>query len=473
MSRTFLSLKIYNYRLWFFTAIVANTGTWMQRVAQDWLVLTQLTDRDGFAVGITTALQFLPLLFVTPYAGLLADRYDKRKIMYVTQTLMGVLAAALGVLVLTDNATVELVYVFAFVLGTVSAFDGPPRQVFVSELVPPSHLTNAIGLNSASFNGARLLGPAIAGLLIAAVGTGWVFVINGLSFGATIIGLMFMRSKDFNKSEPQPREKGQIRAAASYVRHRTDIVVIMVVAGVVSCLGLNFQLTSATMASEVFGKDAGEYGLLGSIMAIGSLTGALMAARRKQSRVRLVVVAAFGFGVTAGINAMMPTYWTYAISCIFVGYFTLTLLTSANMAIQTSVEPAIRGRVMALYQVVLMGSTPIGSPIVGWVSEHIHPRWGIGIGAIAAIVVSIGAVFWARKNWDLTVTYRKDETPHLLIIGPAEHAELKAQREAQREVEREKKRRSERTLDANTSEMTAISSATVAVPPRSATPEEP
>lgn len=469
MSRTFLSLKIYNYRVWFFTAIVANTGTWMQRVAQDWLVLTELTDNDAFAVGVTTALQFLPLLLVTPYAGVLADRYDKRKIMYVTQSLMGLLALGLGVLVLTDHATVELVYVFAFVLGTVSAFDTPPRQVFVSELVPPSHLANAIGLNSASFNSARLLGPAVAGLLIAAVGTGWVFVINGFSFGATLIGLMIMRSKDFHSSVPQPRAKGQIRQAVSYVRHRSDIIVIMVVAGVVSCLGLNFQLTSASMASEVFGKDAGEYGLLGSIMAIGSLTGALMAARRKESRVRLVVMSAFGFGIAAGINAMMPTYWTYAISCILVGYFTLTMLTSANMAIQSSVDPAIRGRIMALYQVVLMGSTPIGAPIVGAISDGIHPRWGIGIGAISALVVSVGALIWARKNWRVTFEYRRDETPHLLIIGPAEHAENRARRAA----EKAKRRTSERTLDATTSEMAAISSSTVAVPPRSATPEEP
>ena len=465
MKRTFLSLKYHNYRIWFFTALVANTGTWMQRVAQDWLVLTELTNNDGFAVGVTTALQFLPLLLVTPYAGVLADRYDKRKIMYVTQSLMGLLAASLGVLVLTNNATVEIVYGFAFVLGIVSAIDTPPRQVFVSELVEPKHLTNAIGLNSASFNGARLIGPALAGLLIAIVGTGWVFVINGLSFGATLVGLMLMQAARFYPVKTQPRQKGQIRQAASYVRHRSDILVIMAVAGVVSCLGLNFQLTSATMASEVFGKDAGEYGLLGSIMAIGSLTGALMAARRKESRVRLVVIAAFGFGVAAGINSVMPTYWLYAVSCVFVGYFTLTLLTSANMAIQTSVDPMMRGRIMALYQVVLMGSTPIGAPIVGWISANIHPRWGIGIGAIASILISIAALIWVRRHWNVTFEYRRDERPHILIVGPAEHAVRREARSAQR-------RKEERTLDATTQEQAALSSAVVAVPPRSATPAE-
>lgn len=465
MKRTFLSLKYYNYRLWFFTAIVANTGTWMQRVAQDWLVLTELTDNDGFAVGITTALQFVPLLLLTPYAGVLADRYDKRKIMYVTQSLMGLLAVGLGALVLTDLATVEIVYGFAFLLGTVSAVDTPPRQVFVSELVEPKHLTNAIGLNSASFNSARLLGPALAGLLIALVGTGWVFIINGVSFGATLIGLMLMKAVKFYPVKSQPREKGQIRQAVSYVRHRTDIVVIMVVAGVVSCLGLNFQLTSATMASEVFGKDAGEYGLLGSIMAIGSLTGALAAARRSQSRVRLVVIAAFGFGIAAGVNALMPTYWTYAASCIFVGYFTLTLLTSANMAIQTSVDPVMRGRIMALYQVVLMGSTPIGAPIVGWMAANIHPRWGIGVGAIASIIVSFGALIWVRKNWNVTFEYRRRVRPHLVIIGPAEHAERAETKKAGR-------RKRERALDATTQEQAALSSGVFAVPPRTATPEE-
>ena len=466
MKRTFLSLKYHNYRLWFFTALVANTGTWMQRVAQDWLVLTELTDNDGFAVGVTTALQFLPLLIITPYAGVLADRHNERRIMYGTQSLMGLLAVGLGILVLTDNATVEIVYGFAFTLGIVSAIDTPPRQVFVSELVEPKHLTNAIGLNSASFNSARLIGPALAGLLIALVGTGWVFIINGVSFGATLIGLVLMKAAQFYPIKAQPREKGQIRQAANYVRHRSDIVVIMVVAGVVSCLGLNFQLTSATMASEVFGKDAGEYGLLGSIMAIGSLTGALMAARRKESRVRLVVIAAFGFGIAAGVNSLMPTYWTYAISCIFVGYFTLTLLTSANMAIQTSVDPMMRGRIMALYQVVLMGSTPIGAPIVGWMSANIHPRWGIGVGAIASIIVSIGALIWARKHWNVAFEYRKEPRRQLVIIGPAEHAERQEAKDAER-------RKRERTLDATTQEHAALSSGVVAVPPRTETPEEP
>lgn len=461
MNRTFYSLRFYNYRVWFFTALIANTGTWMQRVAQDWLVLAILTDDDGFAVGVVTALQFLPLLFFTPLAGVLADRYDKRKIMYFTQGGMGLLAVGLGALVLTGVATVEHVYIFAFALGTISAIDAPPRQVFVSELVPKKNLPNAVGLNSASFNGARLIGPGVAGLLIAIVGPGWVFIINGVSFLATIGGLVIMRPEEFHPSERQADpSKHQIREALAYVKHRTDIVVVMTVAGVVSCLGLNFQLTSATMAREVFDKNAGEYGVLGSIMAIGSLAGALMAARRSSSRVRLVVIAAFAFGIVAGINALMPTYEWYAVSVIATGFATLTMLTAANTAIQTSVDPAIRGRVMALYQVVLMGSTPIGAPIVGWISQNIHPRWGIGVGSISALLVSFGAYLWVRKHWNVTVEYRRKSKPHLVIIGPAEQASIEHRQAA-------------RLMEEGAQEQAALIEGRVAVPPRSMTPPEP
>ena len=273
---TFDSLRFFNYRLWFAGALVANVGTWMQRVAQDWLVLTDLSDESGVAVGITTALQFAPTLFLSAWAGLLADRVDRRKLLVATQIGQGVLAAALGVLVLSGNAQLWHVYVFAGLLGCVSAIDGPVRQTFVGQLVPADKLSNAVGLNSASFNAARLIGPGLAGLLIAWVGTGWVFVINAVSFAATILALTGMRLGELHAMPTAPRgRKGQIRAGLRYVRRRTDIVVIMVVVGVVSTFGLNFQLTSALMARTEFGKGAGEYGILGPVLAIGSLTGAL------------------------------------------------------------------------------------------------------------------------------------------------------------------------------------------------------
>lgn len=418
MSPTFSSLKFRNYRLWFAGALVANVGTWMQRVAQDWLVLTELTDLSGVAVGITTALQFAPVLFLSPYAGLLADRVDRRKLLMATQVGQGVLAGGLGVLVLSGHAQLWQVYLFALTLGCVTAIDGPVRQTFVAELVPASKLSNAVGLNSASFNAARLIGPGVAGLLIAAVGTGWVFIINAVTFGATIFSLTRMRTSELNPMPTAPRAKGQLREGIAYVRGRSDILVIMVVVGVVSTFGLNFQLTSALMARTEFGRGAGEYGILGSVLAIGSLTGALLAARRERPRVRLVIGAAFGFGIATGVMALMPTYLSFAIACIPVGLASLTMMTAANATIQMSTDPAVRGRVMALYMMVFLGATPIGSPIVGWIGQTYGARWAIGIGSISALLVATGAALWAWKKWDVTVRYHVRTRPHLEVVHP-------------------------------------------------------
>lgn len=415
MSATFSSLRFRNYRLWFGGALVANIGTWMQRVAQDWLVLTQLSHDSGVAVGVVTALQFAPILALSAWAGVLADRVDRRKLLMLTQGLMGVLAAGLGALVLSGHAQLWHVYLFALALGAVSAVDAPVRQTFVAELVPPDKLSNAVGLNSASFNAARLIGPGLAGLLIAAVGTGWVFLINAISFAGTILALVWMHSGELHRMPLAPRAKGQIREGLAYVRHRTDIVLIMVVMSVVSTFGLNFQLTSAMMARTVFHKGAGQYGILGSILAIGSLAGALLAARRERPRVRLVIGAAFGFGVAAGVLALMPTYPAFAIACIPVGLASLTMMTAANATIQMSTDPAVRGRVMSLYMMVFMGATPIGSPVVGWIGQQFGARWSIGIGSITALLVSTGAAIWAARAWRVQVRLRTRGRPHLVV----------------------------------------------------------
>lgn len=415
MSATFSSLRFRNYRLWFGGALVANIGTWMQRVAQDWLVLTQLSHDSGVAVGVVTALQFAPILALSAWAGVLADRVDRRKLLMLTQGLMGVLAAGLGALVLSGHAQLWHVYLFALALGAVSAVDAPVRQTFVAELVPPDKLSNAVGLNSASFNAARLIGPGLAGLLIAAVGTGWVFLINAISFAGTILALVWMHSGELHRMPLAPRAKGQIREGLAYVRHRTDIVLIMVVMSVVSTFGLNFQLTSAMMARTVFHKGAGQYGIVGSILAIGSLAGALLAARRERPRVRLVIGAAFGFGVAAGVLALMPTYPSFAIASIPVGLASLTMMTAANATIQMSTDPAVRGRVMSLYMMVFMGATPIGSPVVGWIGQQFGARWSIGIGSITALLVSTGAAIWAARAWRVQVRLRTRGRPHLVV----------------------------------------------------------
>ncbi len=420
MRNTFASLAFRNYRLWFAGALVANVGTWMQRVAQDWLVLTVLSDDSGIAVGITTALQFGPALFLSAWAGVLADRVDRRTLLIGTQTAMGVLAGGLGLLVLGGHAQLWHVYVFAGLLGCVSAIDAPARQVFVANMVPPERLSNAVGLNSASFNAARMIGPGLAGLLIAWVGTGWVFVINAVSFAATIGALLAMRAGDMLPVERSERGRGQFREGLRYVRGRTDILVVMVVVGVVSTFGLNFQLTSAVMARTEFGKGAGEYGILGSILAIGSLTGALMAARRERPRVRLVIGSAFAFGVFGGVMALMPTYELYVLATIPVGFASLTMLTAANATIQLSTAPHMRGRVMSLYLIVFLGATPVGSPVVGWVAETFGARWSIGVGAISALLVASAAGIWAVRNWDLEVRYRLLSRPHLEVRWPDE-----------------------------------------------------
>ncbi|MCK6210729.1 MFS transporter [Georgenia sp. EYE_87] len=429
MSRTFYSLRYFNYRLWFVGALIANVGTWMQRVAQDWLVLAILPNGSGFAVGIVTGLQFLPMLVLSPFAGLLADRLNRRKMLIATQGSMGVLAAGLGALVLTDTAELWHVYVFAFLLGVAAALDSPVRQTFVAEMVPAADLPNAVGLNSTSFNAARLIGPGVAGLLIAAVGPGWVFVINAVSFGATIFSLTLMRTRELHPMPHTRRGKGQVREGIEYVRRRSDILTILVVVGVVGAFGLNFQLTSAVMAREEFGLGAGEYGILGSILAIGSLTGALMAARRRNPRVGLVIAAALAFGVTTGVQALMPTYELYALLCIPVGFFSLTMMTAANTTVQMSTEPAMRGRVMSLYMMVFLGTTPIGSPIVGWVAEAWGPRWSVGVGAIASVLVAVVAALWAKRSWHVTVHYSLRSRPHLVLVGPRERSVQHAERE--------------------------------------------
>src|ERR687883_107777 len=391
---TFRSLHVRNYRLWASGAIVSNTGTWMQRVAQDWLVLTVLTSNSGVAVGITTGLQFGPVLLLSPAAGALADRMDRRKLLVATQTASGALALGLGLLVTSGLAQLWQVYGFALLLGVVSAVDGPARQAFVSELVPTADLPNAVGLNSASFHAGRLMGPGIAGLLIHWFGTGPVFLLNAVSFGAVVLSLLRMRIGELRPAPRRERGGHPVREGLAYVRGRADIVLILVIIGMVGMFGLNFQLTTALMARLVFDKGAGEYGLLGSIMAIGSLAGALLAARRERPTLRLVVGAAFAFGVFATVSSLMPTYWLFAISLIPVGLASLTLMTAANASVQLSTEPAMRGRVMALYMAVFMGGTPIGSPIIGWVGEHVGARWTIALGGVVSLATAAGVLVW-------------------------------------------------------------------------------
>ncbi len=375
----------------------------MQRVAQDWLVL-QLTNNSGTAIGITTGLQFLPILLLSPYAGLVADRFPKRRLLQVTQLMMAGPALLLGVLAVTGVVEVWHVYTLAFLFGVGTAFDAPARQSFVSEMVSRDDLSNAVGLNSASFNFARIIGPALAGFMIAWLGggpqaTGWVISINAVSYAAVVYALQRMRTADLDTPPPQERAKGMIRDGWRYIRSRPDIMMMLAIVFFAGTFGLNFQMTSALMATEVFGKGASEYGILGTTMAVGSLAGSLLAARRGVVRHRLVILAALAFGVAEVISGLLPSYLTFALWTPVIGITALTMITAANTTIQMTVEPELRGRVMALYMMIFMGGTPLGAPIVGWVGETFGARWTlIGGGGITVLGTLLAVAVFSRTQ---------------------------------------------------------------------------
>jgi MFS family permease len=389
VSPTFRALAHRNYRHYAAGGIVSNVGTWMQRVAQDWLVLL-LSGGSGAALGITTGLQFLPALLLSPWAGAVADRFPKHRLLQLAQILMAVPAAVLGVLALTGVAEEWHVYVIALVFGIGTAFEAPIRQAFVSELVGPDDLPNALGLNSASFNAARIVGPGLAGLLIAFFGsgvqaTGAVILLNAASYGAVLVALAGI-GRNLPPSPPRvPRRPGMVVDGIRYVRSRPDLLLVLAVMFFVGTFGLNFQLTSALMATEVYGKGAGEYGILGSTMALGSIVGALLAARRTVVRLRLVLLAALAFGVVEVVIALMPTYEAFTVMTPLVGVTALTTITAANTVMQVSVPDELRGRVMALYLMVFMGGTPIGSPFIGWVGESFGARWTLIVGGVLSV----------------------------------------------------------------------------------------
>ncbi|MBA2415929.1 MAG: MFS transporter [Geodermatophilaceae bacterium] len=415
----FASLQVRNYRLFASGSLVSNTGTWMQRVAQDWLVL-ELSNGSGVALGLVTALQFGPILVFGMYGGMLADRYDKRTLLFATQASMGLLALVLGVLDLVNVVALWHVYVLATGLGIATALDTPIRQAFVSELVGPERLTNAVGLNSSTFNAARLVGPAVAGLLIAAFSTAPVFFINAASFGVTLFALTRMRPAELFGTTRVARGKGQLREALRYVRARPDLMLPMLLVFIVGTFGLNFQLTTALMAREVFKLDAAAFGLLGSCVAVGSLTGALLSARRRERpRLRLLIGAAMVFGVLEMIAGVMPTFASFAILLVPTGAAALTFIIAANSSVQLGTDATMRGRVMALYLLFFMGGTPIGAPIVGWLSENFGARSGIIIGGLCCVLAAaaIGARLAVQSG--LRVEAHVTRRPHLQLRTPA------------------------------------------------------
>jgi MFS family permease len=386
---TFRSLRSYNYRVWIAGAFVSNIGTWVQRVAQDWLVLTQLTHRSASAVGIVMALQFGPQFLLLPWTGVAADRFNQRRLLIATQATMGVLALALGILTVTGIVQLWHVYLFAFLFGCAAAFDAPVRQTFVAELVGDNDLHNAVALNSTSFNTARMIGPAVAGIVIAAIGTGWAFLINGVSFIAVLISLSLLRTSDLRPNARAHQSKGSFVEALRYVWGRPDLKAILVMLFLIGTFGLNFPIFISTMAVKLFHADARGYGLLSSIMAIGTVGGALFAAGRSKARFGGLLIGSAVFSIGCTLAALAPTYWLFAATLVIIGVAALTLTNTSNSLMQLSTEPAMRGRVMALRVSVALGGTPIGAPIVGWVADTYGPRWALGVGAAAGFAALI------------------------------------------------------------------------------------
>ena len=401
----FRSLKGFNYRVWAAGALVSNVGTWMQRTAQDWIVLTQLTNHDAAAVGFVMALQFGPQLLLLPLTGLVADRFDQRKIIMATQAAGSALGLGLGLLTVTGQVQLWHVYVFAALLGCVAAFDAPARQTFVSQLVGGGNLSNAVALNSASFSAARMIGPAVAGLLTAAVGAGWVFLINAGSFGAVLLSLVFLRVGELQRSPRAKPKKGNLVEGFRYVRSRPDIMLVLVMVFLIGTFGLNFPIFISTMSTTVFHKGAAEFGVLSSVMAIGSVVGALLSARREKPRLRFLFAAAAVFGIACTMAALMPSYWGFAAVLAVVGLAAQTMMTTANGAVQLSTPAPVRGRVMAIYMAIFMGGTPIGAPVVGWVANEFGPRWALGVGAASGVSAALVGLLWLVKYHHLRINY--------------------------------------------------------------------
>lgn len=377
--------------------MVSNIGTWVQRVAQDWLVL-QLT-HSGTALGIVTALQFLPVLLFSLHGGALADRVDKRIVLMITNIGGGLSALTLGLLVMTHHVQIWHVYALAISLGLFGAIDSPVRQSFAVEMVGPDDLPNAVSLNSANFNGARLVGPALSGLMINAFGTGPSFILNGISFLGVIFALTAIRSEELYR-KPKSRETDQsVRVGLRYVRARPELLAAILIVGTMSLCGLNFQISMALMAKNEFGRGAGAFGLLGSALAIGSLSGAVLSARLgRKPQLKYVISGALAFGIFTFLSALMPNYQTFALVLPLCGFFAIMTIVAASSFIQASATPELHGRVVGIYMLVYVGGTPIGSPFIGWIGQVAGPRWSLFIGGGVTAIVALSFAMWNSRR---------------------------------------------------------------------------
>jgi MFS family permease len=384
---TVSSLSTRNYRYFFFGQIVSTSGTWMQTVAQSILVL-QLT-HSGTILGATIAARFAPMLVLGPWGGLVADRLSKRRILYVTQTLSGLIALAFGLLVGAHQITLWMIYVLALCLGFVNVFDNPARQALISELVPPGQLRNAVTLNSVTANMARVLGAAGGGGITAVLGLAMCFNLNAASFGAVLISLVAMGPGATRAPVRRPPWKGELRAGFRHVRSRPELLIPLIMVAVVGTLAWEFQVSLPLLATVTFHGGAGTYGLMTAFMGAGAIVGGLVSASRSTSRWNSLAIAAVGWGIAITVAALAPGLTIEYASLLFVGYGSITFNSLAKTTLQLAASPAMRGRVMALWALAWQGSTPVGGPIVGWVAQSAGPRWGLLIGGLPTIAIGL------------------------------------------------------------------------------------
>jgi MFS family permease len=394
----FRALATRNFRLWIVGALIANIGSWAQRTAQDWLVLTELTDNDAVAVGISLSLQFGPIFILGPFIGPLIDRVNGRTIILITTSVELLLGLVLGVAVVAGVASLPLVYALALALGVSQAFEAPARMAFVSELVGKANISNAVGMNSMMFNTSRLVGPAIAGVAITTVGTGWTLTIAAAAYAAAVIAIVALRAQELFPVNKVGKAKGQFLDGLRYIQSRTDIVIVLSMAFVVGALVFNFGIFSATMAVIEFGLGAHDYGFITSALAVGSMAGALIVARSTRPRLSVIIVAAATIAVGATLAALAPTVTTFVVLYPILGLGAILMVATSNSYLQVSTDDEFRGRVMAIYSTVVIGGTPFGSPLVGFVANTLGPRWAIGVAAIGGLAAALIGFIWMRAG---------------------------------------------------------------------------
>jgi MFS family permease len=386
LRTTFSALHVRNYRLYFFGQIVSVSGAWMQRVAQAWLVL-DLTG-SGTAVGGLTALQFLPLLVAAPFGGVVADRVDKRRLLFVTQSLAAVIAATLGLLVLTETVELWMVYALAFTLGMVGSFDNPARQSFVIEMVGRGRVVNAVALNSVTINAARILGPALGGILIVTVGIAMCFLLNALSYVALLTALALMHPGELQRSIPQSRRRGQLREGLRYVAGERLLRTLLVMTAVAGALSYEFEVSLPLLAKFTFGGDAGTFGLMFTALGVGAVVGGLHTASVTDRTAVAAARMAAVFGLAIATVSVAPTLWLALTALVVVGAAGTSLLAFSNSLLQMHARGEMRGRVLALRAMAFLGTRPLGAPLIGWIGEHVGPRYAVATGALAALLVA-------------------------------------------------------------------------------------